>query len=249
MIESIGYGPVVVKKPKRGMRIGYYDDDHHTGRGERAIVYYCEPPLVFTNKYEIVHPKYLAPIDTDSLWTRREALQSVMAQAAYSGVADHRELYDLSLEYSLVNALLVGRLAQARANEGNPGGRHVFISHSSQDKQLAVWLSVDLSAAGHVPWLDEWRIRAGDSIPAKIAHGIDECEFLLLLLSPNSVRSGWVEREWSTKYWSEVEHGKVVVIPVLLADCEIPTLLRTKKYADLRNDYRDGLDQVLDVLR
>lgn len=53
-----------------------------------------------------------------------------------------------------------------------------------------------------------------------------------MLLSPHSVQSGWVEREWSTKYWAEADSGNLHVIPLLLGDCEIPTLLRVNKYAD-----------------
>ncbi|SDW81577.1 hypothetical protein SAMN05216215_1005212 [Saccharopolyspora shandongensis] len=34
---------------------------------------------------------------------------------------------------------------------------------------------------------------------------------------------------------------------VLLEDCEIPTLLRVKKYVDLRHDYSAGLEQILDA--
>ncbi|WP_370973439.1 toll/interleukin-1 receptor domain-containing protein [Amycolatopsis sp. cg9] len=101
---------------------------------------------------------------------------------------------------------------------------------------------------GHVPWLDEWQIKAGDSIPNKVSRGIDECDYLLVLLSPISVGSGWVEREWSTKYWTEVESGEICVIPVLLEDCAVPALLRTKKYADFRADYASGLEQIVDSL-
>jgi hypothetical protein len=37
----------------------------------------------------------------------------------------------------------------------------------------------------------------------------------------------------------------VKVLPALLRDCEVPELLKTKKYADFRNNYNNGLEDVL----
>jgi len=120
----------------------------------------------------------------------------------------------------------------------------VFISHSSHDKGVARKLVADLKTLGHEPWLDEYAIRVGDSIPDKIEQGLQNADFVAILLSPAAVRSGWVDREWKAKYWAEVSAGRVMVLPVLLEDCEIPLLLAPKKYADLRN-YATGLVQLV----
>ncbi|MGA4632423.1 toll/interleukin-1 receptor domain-containing protein [Pseudomonas solani] len=121
----------------------------------------------------------------------------------------------------------------------------IFISHSSKDKQFARWISVDLANSGHKPWLDEWDIKAGESIPKKIGEGLRECDFIIVVLSESSVTSNWVEVEWQSKYWEEVQSGRVSVIPVLIADCEVPHLLMHKKYADFRYSYSDGYNDIL----
>jgi hypothetical protein len=120
----------------------------------------------------------------------------------------------------------------------------VFISHSSHDKAVARKLVADLRSLGHEPWLDEYAIRVGDSIPSKIEEGLQNADFVAVLLSPAAVKSGWVDREWKAKYWAEVSAGRVMVLPVLLEECEIPLLLAPKKYADLRN-YATGLVQLV----
>jgi TIR domain len=63
-------------------------------------------------------------------------------------------------------------------------------------------------------------------VPAKSLKRVTtkECDFVLVLLSNNSVFSHWVEREWQAKYWNEVETERIKVIPVLIEECEIPTL-------------------------
>jgi hypothetical protein len=121
----------------------------------------------------------------------------------------------------------------------------IFISHSSRDRESAARISRDLAAAGHHVWLDEWSIRVGESIPHRIEKGIEESDFLVVLLSRNAAESRWVEREWSTAYWGEVQKGSVAVLPVRLEECEIPTLLQTKKYADLSTSYEAGMSDLL----
>jgi hypothetical protein len=43
----------------------------------------------------------------------------------------------------------------------------------------------------------------------------------------------------------ELEEKRVVVLPLLLEDCDIPVLLKEKKYADFRKDFDAGLRETL----
>ena len=47
----------------------------------------------------------------------------------------------------------------------------VFLSYSSKDKEIVRPLAERLRADGLRVWLDDWEIRPGDSIPAKIEKG------------------------------------------------------------------------------
>ena len=120
----------------------------------------------------------------------------------------------------------------------------LFISHSSKDKRFVRKLASDLKALGHDPWLDEWEIDVGDCIVSKLQEGIKQADFVILVLTAKSVASGWVDREWKSAYWSEVEAGNKKLLPVLLHQCEIPEFLRNKQYADFRSRYSDGLAQL-----
>lgn len=124
----------------------------------------------------------------------------------------------------------------------------VFISHSSKDKDYARRLARDLEEAGHQPWLDEWQIKVGDCIVERVERAIGEADHLAIVLTGHSVSSGWVSREWKAKYWDEVSTGRVAVLPLLFESCEIPVLLKTKKYADFRDDRSKGLYDLLDAL-
>ena len=124
----------------------------------------------------------------------------------------------------------------------------VFISHSSVDKAFAVRLAEDLDRLGHRPWLDEWEIRVGECIVSKVNKGIEDSDYVVIVLSVSSVMSGWVEKEWKAKYWSEIDAQKPLVLPVVIESCEIPALLRTKKYADFLSSYSVGFVELTKAL-
>lgn len=125
----------------------------------------------------------------------------------------------------------------------------IFLSHSSKDKTFVRELANNLLKLGHIVWLDEWEISVGESIVSKITTGIGQAQFVAVVLSGNSIASGWVEQEWQTKYWQEVMTRQVMVLPILIDECEIPPLLSAKKYADFRQDYKIGLIQLATSLQ
>lgn len=238
--QRLEWGVVKVVGGRYKGRIGYLDDEDGPG-----IVYFGD--FFFAPRYYLIPFKHLAPVTTDDLMRRHEELFQLIGmpntREPYGRLGDAEEHIEHLTEYALVQSELMERMFTARLTEGT--GKRVFISHSSKDKQFATWLSVDLANRGHDPWLDEWKIRAGESIPTKIGEGIERCDFVVVVLSENAVASHWVEREWQAKYWDEVSKGKIQVIPALLRECKIPILLRTKKYANFSVSYNHGLEDLL----
>lgn len=243
--RDIPYGPVVIEDWFDEDRIGYYDDESE----KNGVVYLGDMFLALDGGYYLIPYKHLRIVTTDDLWKRKQTIESEIGARLLSIPKEKRPSfetrYKFLLELAYIENILMERLFVARFDAKDNSGVKVFISHSSKDKQFARWLSIDLANSGHRPWLDEWEIRAGDSIPTQIGLGIEDCDFVLVLLSKNSTSSHWVEREWQAKFWNEVNVNKVMVIPVLVEDCEIPILLQTKKYADFRTDYTGGLETLL----
>lgn len=243
--KDIPYGPVVIEGFFDETRIGFYDDRS----GKKAVVFLGNMFLALGVGHYLIPLKHIRQVATDDLWDRKQKIEFEIGARILGLPKDQRpsfkERYQLLLELAYVDNILMDRLFFARFDAKSNEGMKVFISHSSKDKQFAHWLAIDLANAGHKPWFDEWEIRAGDSIPTQIGIGIEDCEFVLVLLSKNAVTSHWVEREWQAKFWHEVQVNKVMVIPVLIEDCEIPSLLKSKKYSDFRTSYQDGLETLL----
>ena len=97
-------------------------------------------------------------------------------------------------------------------------------------------------------WVDTWELNVGDSILNRVQDAIEESSALLVILSKSSVESEWCKKELSAGLMRELDEKRVVVLPVLVEDCEIPVFLREKMYADLRNDFESGLHKVLDAI-
>jgi TIR domain len=126
---------------------------------------------------------------------------------------------------------------------------NVFLSHSRADKPLARRIAVDLSMSGIKVWFDEWKIKVGHSITQCIERGLDDADFVIVLLTSHSVSSGWVQKEWRSRIGDEASSHGIYILPVLAEDCEIPRLLKDKKYADIRNNYNSGLRDLITAIR
>ena len=65
----------------------------------------------------------------------------------------------------------------------------VFLSHSAKDKAVVRPLAERLKKDGLRVWFDEWEIRPGDSIPAKIEEGLERSRVLVRCMSANAFSS------------------------------------------------------------
>ena len=98
-------------------------------------------------------------------------------------------------------------------------------------------------------WLDEQRIRVGDSIPEKIAQGLAESDYFLIAMSQKSSQSAWVQKEMNNALMNEVQRRKVHVLPLKLDDTPMPGIIADKRYADFSKSYKAGLDDLLNALK
>jgi len=123
----------------------------------------------------------------------------------------------------------------------------VFVSYSSADRKFARRLAANLQGRGARIWFDEGQIDVGDSLIEKLRDGIDRMEFLLVVLSPDSVRSEWVRREVDVAMTQEIEGKRIKVLPVLYRQCDLPGFLKGKRYADFTDSLRfhDSLTELL----
>jgi hypothetical protein len=71
----------------------------------------------------------------------------------------------------------------------------VFLSHATADKWLAKTLCEKIESVGAQTFRDDRDIAGGDDIPDSIRDAIEQCNEIVVLLTPASVNRTWVLME------------------------------------------------------
>lgn len=122
----------------------------------------------------------------------------------------------------------------------------IFISYSHENKDFVDKLAIQLVQNNVNVWMDRWELSIGDSLIDKVQEAADGASALLVIMSKASIASEWCKKELSAGFLRELEEKRVVVMPILLEDCEIPLFARGKLYADFRANFDDGLRTVVE---
>jgi hypothetical protein len=113
----------------------------------------------------------------------------------------------------------------------------VFLSHSSIDKKWVTQLKMDLQTYGLSVWLDKDEIRPGNLFAQELESALENCKAVALVVSPEAVKSGWVEEEYyRTLSLTKNKDKPVQLIPVILRDANMPGFLEGRNWVDFRDE-------------
>ena len=124
----------------------------------------------------------------------------------------------------------------------------IFISYSHTDAAFVNKLAAHLVKRNAHVWVDSWELNVGDSILGRVQEAIQESSALLIVLSKASVASEWCKKELSAGLMRELDEKRVVVLPVLIENCDMPVFLREKMYADFRTNFDVGLKALVEAV-
>ena len=109
-------------------------------------------------------------------------------------------------------------------------------------------LAAALESAAVRPWLCEVDIDKSENFVAKIEAGLEQCDISLVIWSPDAAASVWTKEEWTSVLARQVSEQRIRLGIVLLRDCVLPELLRTKNYIDARTDQEAGIRETVQWL-
>ncbi len=121
----------------------------------------------------------------------------------------------------------------------------LFISYSHKDKEFALKLSYGLKEQGADVFIDKWEIKVGDYFLDKILEAIKGSNFIVTILSNNSVKSEWVLYEIKEGKKLEQSYKKTLILPIKIDDCLVPEVLVDKSYADFAANYSEAFNELL----
>jgi hypothetical protein len=123
----------------------------------------------------------------------------------------------------------------------------VYLAHASEDHDtFAKPLAERLIASGIDVWLDEWEIRAGDSLRRKMEEGLENCTHFIVLLTPVSLRKPWVQTEIDAGFIRAVGGESCFIgIRAGVGVDDLSPLLRTLRSPEVRLDEPDEVDALI----
>ena len=100
--------------------------------------------------------------------------------------------------------------------------RKVFLSHAAQDRKFATRLSKLLKRHRVAVWYSRKNLHGAQQWHDEIGKALERCDWFLIVLSPDAVKSMWVRRE--LVYALQNARYKNRIIPVVLRKCNQATL-------------------------
>lgn len=122
--------------------------------------------------------------------------------------------------------------------------RTAFLSYAEEDSAQTRQIAKALKCLGIKTWMYEMDLRVSRPIPSEIEHAIDRCDFFIAFMSPHALKSDWCRDELDQALMVEKERD-MSIVPVLLRACQIPSRIRTRRYADFTAGLAKGLVDLL----
>lgn len=100
----------------------------------------------------------------------------------------------------------------------------IFISYSHSDWECVESIVdtieeyLNIKARLHDIWLDKWKMKGGKWFQDQMMTGIKESDFLLFMVSKDSLESSAVALEWKSKFSEKLAKGDDTVFPFVIDD-------------------------------
>jgi hypothetical protein len=123
----------------------------------------------------------------------------------------------------------------------------VYLARASEDHEtLARPLAERFLANGIDVWLDEWEIRAGDSLRQKMEEGLGDCTHFVVLLTPRSHGKPWVETEIDAGFVRSIQgKSRFIGLRVGTSVAELSPFLQTLLCPELALDNAAALGALI----
>ena len=100
--------------------------------------------------------------------------------------------------------------------------REIFLSHASADRKSADALARSLRQAGLKVWYSRSHLKGAQQWHDEIGRALIRCDWFLLLLSPQAVKSRWVKLELT--YAINQARYTERIMPVMIKPCDYEAL-------------------------
>jgi hypothetical protein len=125
---------------------------------------------------------------------------------------------------------------------------HLFLSHSSKNKDFVLQLGSYLNILEIDVWLDVWEMTIGDSLFDKLSEGLADSKFICLVISNDFHESKWASNELKQAFAREMREGKNLILPIIIENVKIPSFIEDKIYIDFTTNYYSAISKLAGMI-
>jgi hypothetical protein len=101
----------------------------------------------------------------------------------------------------------------------------VFLSYAESDHDVAKEIASELEEAGHDVWSAYDAVFSGENIALEVGKALDKSEAMVVLISPQAMKSDWVRQEIDFALGASQYRGRL--IPVMIKPtADVPWILK-----------------------
>ena len=124
----------------------------------------------------------------------------------------------------------------------------VFLSYSAEDSKVARALASSLAEAGFETWDPGEALFPGDNWALRIGQALQESDAMVVLVSPNSMKSEWVRQEIEYALGSARYKGRLLPV-VLKPTKDMPWILKKFPSVKIGTNVEEAARQIAQHLK
>ncbi|HLZ11331.1 MAG TPA: toll/interleukin-1 receptor domain-containing protein [Candidatus Acidoferrum sp.] len=124
----------------------------------------------------------------------------------------------------------------------------IFFSYDASDKEFAKILGDQLSKRGLSPWIVDAELMPGDNWAIAIGEALKRSRAMVVLLSPDSVKSEYLKREVEFALGDSKFEGRIFPV-VVRPTKDVPWILRTLRVLDAKQGPNRVAASIADALK
>jgi TIR domain-containing protein len=108
-----------------------------------------------------------------------------------------------------------------------------FVSYNKADRAWAVWIARIVEEMGFRAMVQDWDFRPGTNWVQKMNEGVQGCDRMIAVLSPDYQNSVYGAAEWQAMWARDAQGTDRRLLPVRVSDFKVLGLLSTVVYIDV----------------